>query len=42
MLKRRAYSLAKFDRLAAESPFATCSIRTEGISLEVRLEKPVA
>jgi ubiquinone/menaquinone biosynthesis C-methylase UbiE len=42
MLKRRAYSPAKFERLAAESPFATCSIRTEGLGLEVRLEKPVA
>jgi len=42
MLKRRAYSPAKFERLAAESPFGTCTINTEGIGLEVRLEKPVA
>jgi ubiquinone/menaquinone biosynthesis C-methylase UbiE len=42
MLKRRAYSPAKFERLAAESPFQTCAITTEGIGLEVRLEKPVA
>jgi hypothetical protein len=25
-----------------ESPFKTCAITTEGIGLEVRLEKPVA
>jgi ubiquinone/menaquinone biosynthesis C-methylase UbiE len=42
MLKRRAYSPVKFERLAAESPFRTCAISTEGIGLEVRLEKPVA
>jgi ubiquinone/menaquinone biosynthesis C-methylase UbiE len=42
MLKRRAYSPASFERLAAESPFGTCTIKTEGIGLEVRLEKPVA
>jgi ubiquinone/menaquinone biosynthesis C-methylase UbiE len=42
MLKRRAYSRAKFEQLAAESPFKTCTITTEGIGLEVRLEKPVA
>jgi ubiquinone/menaquinone biosynthesis C-methylase UbiE len=42
MLKRRAYSPASFERLAAESPFGTCTINTEGIGLEVRLEKPVA
>ena len=39
MLKRRAYSPAKFERLAAESPFQTCTITTEGIGLEVRLTK---
>jgi hypothetical protein len=42
MLKRRAYSPSKFKQLAAESPFQTCTIGTEGIGLEVRLEKPVA
>ncbi len=42
MLKRRAYSPARFESLAAESPFQTCTITTEGIGLEVRLEKPVA
>jgi ubiquinone/menaquinone biosynthesis C-methylase UbiE len=42
MLKRRAYSPARFEKLAAESPFQTCTITTEGIGLEVRLEKPVA
>ena len=39
MLKRRAYSPAKFEQLAAESPFRTCAITTEGIGLEVRLTK---
>jgi ubiquinone/menaquinone biosynthesis C-methylase UbiE len=39
MLKRRAYSPARFERLAAESPFQTCQISTEGIGLEVRLTK---
>jgi ubiquinone/menaquinone biosynthesis C-methylase UbiE len=42
MLKRRAYSPARFEQLAEESPFKTCAITTEGIGLEVRLEKPVA
>jgi ubiquinone/menaquinone biosynthesis C-methylase UbiE len=39
MLKRRAYPPAKFEQLAAESPFKTCVITTEGIGLEVRLTK---
>lgn len=39
MLKRRAYSPARFERLVAESPFRTCEISTGGISLEVRLTK---
>jgi ubiquinone/menaquinone biosynthesis C-methylase UbiE len=39
MLKRRAYSRAKFEQLAAESPFKTCVITTEGIGLEARLTK---
>ncbi len=39
MLKRRAYSPAQFERLAAESPFQTCEITTEGIGLTVRLQK---
>jgi ubiquinone/menaquinone biosynthesis C-methylase UbiE len=42
MLKRRAYSPAQFESLVAESPFKTCTSTTEGIGLEVRLEKPVA
>ena len=41
-LKRRAYSPAQLEKLVAESPFKTCTITTEGIGLEVRLEKPVA
>ena len=39
MLKRRAYSPARFASLAAASPFRTCHITTEGIGLEVRLKK---
>jgi ubiquinone/menaquinone biosynthesis C-methylase UbiE len=39
MLKRRAYSAAKLQQLAAESPFKTCTITKEGIGLEVRLTK---
>jgi len=39
MLKRRAYAPAQLERLAAESPFQTCAIRTQGIGLEVRLTK---
>jgi ubiquinone/menaquinone biosynthesis C-methylase UbiE len=42
MLKRRAYSPARFQQLAAESPFKACEIRTEGIGLEVRLKKAEA
>ena len=39
MLRRRAYSAAQFERLADQSPFHTCAISTEGIGLEVRLNK---
>jgi ubiquinone/menaquinone biosynthesis C-methylase UbiE len=39
MLRRRAYSPAQFERLAAESAFRTCELRTEGVGLEVRLTK---
>jgi len=39
MLKRRAYSPGRFASLAAISPFRTAAITTEGIGLEVRLEK---
>ena len=42
MLRRRAYSPARFKRLADESPFRNCEIRTEGIGLEVRLKKVAA
>ena len=38
-LRRRAYTPLQLDRLAAASPFRTSEIRTEGISLEVRLTK---
>jgi len=39
MLKRRAYSPGRFASLAATSPFRTAAITTQGIGLEVRLEK---
>ena len=39
MLKRRAYSPGRFASLVAASPFRTAAITTEGIGLEVRLEK---
>ena len=39
MLKRRAYAPTQFERLASQSPFGTCDIRTKGIGLEVRLTK---
>jgi ubiquinone/menaquinone biosynthesis C-methylase UbiE len=41
MLRRRAYSPARFEHLAAESPFGTCDIQTEGMSLTVRFERAV-
>jgi ubiquinone/menaquinone biosynthesis C-methylase UbiE len=40
MLRRRAYSPARLERLVARSPFQTGVIRTQGIGLEVRLVKP--
>lgn len=42
MLRRRAYSRADFERLAAASPFGGCVITARGIGLEVRLEKKQA
>lgn len=42
MLRRRAYAPALFERLARTSPFQSCEIRTDGIGLEVRLEKEKA
>jgi ubiquinone/menaquinone biosynthesis C-methylase UbiE len=39
MLKRRAYTTTQFEHLATESPFRMCEITTQGIGLEVRLEK---
>jgi ubiquinone/menaquinone biosynthesis C-methylase UbiE len=41
MLKRRAYSPARFRRLVAESLFRTCEIQTEGIGLDIRLKKTI-
>jgi ubiquinone/menaquinone biosynthesis C-methylase UbiE len=38
-LRNRAYSADRFERLVADSSFGTCEIMTDGITLEVRLEK---
>ena len=42
LLKGRAYSPGRFATLAAASPFRTAAITTEGIGLEVRLEKELS
>jgi hypothetical protein len=39
MLRRRAYSPARFERLVAESPFRAGEIKADGMSLEIRLRK---
>jgi ubiquinone/menaquinone biosynthesis C-methylase UbiE len=39
-LRLRASSPARFESLAAESAFGTCTVRTEGITMEIRLTKP--
>lgn len=39
MLRRRAYTPAQFERLAAESAFRTCALKAEGIGLDVRLTR---
>jgi ubiquinone/menaquinone biosynthesis C-methylase UbiE len=41
-LRRRAYTPAHFELLAAESPFGGCEVTTEGIGVEVRLKKAEA
>jgi ubiquinone/menaquinone biosynthesis C-methylase UbiE len=38
-LRRRAFSVDQFERLAAASPFARHAVSAEGIELEVRLER---
>jgi ubiquinone/menaquinone biosynthesis C-methylase UbiE len=38
-LRRRAYTKAQFERLAAASPFGGCEIETSGLGVEVRLKK---
>ena len=42
MLKRRAYTPARFQELAQQSPFQGCEVSTDGIGLEVRLSKSEA
>jgi ubiquinone/menaquinone biosynthesis C-methylase UbiE len=39
MLRRRAYSAAQLERLAADSPFGTSEITSDGIGLEARLTR---
>jgi ubiquinone/menaquinone biosynthesis C-methylase UbiE len=39
MLLKRAYSQQQFRDMAAQTPFAGCEIREDGIGLEVRLRK---
>jgi ubiquinone/menaquinone biosynthesis C-methylase UbiE len=39
LLRRRAYSPAKFKQVVAESAFRTCEIRKDGIGMEVWLRK---
>ncbi|MGD0833262.1 MAG: class I SAM-dependent methyltransferase [Candidatus Dormibacteria bacterium] len=39
LLRRRAYSPARFERLVAGTLFGTCEVTTEGIGLEVRLTR---
>lgn len=39
MLRRRAYTPGQFRHLAGASAFRACDIRTNGIGLEVRLQK---
>jgi ubiquinone/menaquinone biosynthesis C-methylase UbiE len=41
MLRRRAWSPLRFERLVAASPFRTCEIATEGIVLDIRLHKAI-
>jgi ubiquinone/menaquinone biosynthesis C-methylase UbiE len=38
-LRTRAYSAIRFEQLVGESSFRTCEIKSDGIGLEVRLEK---
>ena len=38
-LRRRAFTPARFEQLAAASAFGACAVSTEGIGLEVRLRK---
>ena len=42
MLRRRAYSAARFERLVAHTAFGGCETHTQGMTLEVRLAKPAA
>ncbi|MGW5365600.1 class I SAM-dependent methyltransferase [Actinopolymorpha pittospori] len=40
MLRLRAATNAQFERLAAQSRFRTCKVRSEGILMDVRMTKP--
>ena len=39
MLRHRAYSRAQIERLAAESPFGSCSTVMQPLGMEVQLQK---
>jgi ubiquinone/menaquinone biosynthesis C-methylase UbiE len=41
MLKRRAYSPARFQRLVTESLFRSCKIQAGGIGLDIHLKKAI-
>ena len=41
-LRLRAYSVPRFERLAAASAFGTCNITVDGIGIEIRLTKLAA
>jgi ubiquinone/menaquinone biosynthesis C-methylase UbiE len=40
MLRRRAYTPAQFEHLAAQSAFPACDIQIQGVGMEIRLPKP--
>jgi ubiquinone/menaquinone biosynthesis C-methylase UbiE len=42
LLRRRAYSPLRFERLVAQTAFGACDVGTAGIGLEVRLTKAAA
>jgi ubiquinone/menaquinone biosynthesis C-methylase UbiE len=41
-LRNRAYSIAQFERLVADSRFSSCTVHAEGIGVEVQLRREAA